>query len=132
MPIVNDVLTIYDVFKLLAMMQGAFVLGVAVAIAFYYFKRTATENRASWSLLAVCISYMLVLAGTIITISRQVYTFTDPCYYLVGTGYLLGDIALIVELKRVIDNHLTAKINRRYEQEWDKIRKEKNAGGSAE
>jgi hypothetical protein len=66
MPIVNDVLTIYDVFKLLAMVQGAFVLGIAIAIAFYYFKRTATENRSSWSLFIPLLTRGIIWSAPVI------------------------------------------------------------------
>lgn len=96
---------IAEILKAVALSQGAFVLGITIVIFYHYFKRVRQLNSVGWHTITVSLSYILLLAATMISIFREKYEVHDWWYWVVGIGYIAGDISLIFLFRHVLRNN---------------------------
>lgn len=98
-----------EIIKTIAGCQGAFVLGVSVVILFYYLRLPHEQRSLQYHIILISASYNLITAATMISVYREVYSFGDAWFLVVGIGYLFGDISLMTMLRRVVKKHKPKK-----------------------
>ncbi len=85
-------------FTLLAIGQGALVLGLTIFIFFYYFPKTEGEvhDHFRWWKIAAAASYILLTIATIQTAVIRIWPWGDFWYWCVIAAYGVGDVSLVV------------------------------------
>lgn len=94
------------VFRLFAISQGAFVLGLTAFIFYYYTSHYKLTDNKSRRLLKIgfSLSYIMLTVATIRTAMHSIYEWGDLWYWLVIVGYLMGDVCLIYLFRLSIKN----------------------------
>jgi amino acid transporter len=116
-----------DLFKIVALMQGAFILGISLVIFWYYFRRALRSVAMNMHVLMVVASYICITTCTIVTVNREVYSTEDWWYWLLAIGYILGDVALLIMFKYQIDKHARQKIEQEIAAKKEAIYSQANA-----
>lgn len=94
-----------QVLKTVAMIQGGLVLGVCMMIFYFYSRYGVRFSATQFHVLTISLSYMLLILATIISVSRAYYEWGDVWFWIVGTGYLIGDISLFIMFRTQVRKH---------------------------
>lgn len=84
------------VLKLITLCQGMFIVGISIIIFILHFTLKEIDRQIKRHIFFVSVGFLCVLTCTIITVFREVYHPNDFWYWILGIGYLLIDISLII------------------------------------
>lgn len=92
------------VFSLLAISQGALVLGLTLFIMTYYLPKTRKHfrERVRWHIVSVSLSYILLTIATVKTAAFEYYNWGDGWYWIVTVAYIVGDVSIIVVFREAV------------------------------
>lgn len=93
-------------FRLFAISQGAFVLGLTAFIFSWYTSHYKQADNKKRRLLKIgfALSYIMLTVATIRTAIFSVYDWGDVWYWIVIAGYFIGDICLIYLFRLSLKN----------------------------
>jgi predicted MPP superfamily phosphohydrolase len=85
------------ILKIITMIQGGFLIGIILAIIFYYAReKEFIFSIRSIHILAIAASHLLLIFATMRTMWMALYRLTDFWFLCVFIGYLLSNFALFV------------------------------------
>lgn len=98
-----------EILKALALAQGSFAFGITLIIFYYYFRPFKGITPMRQHIILISVSYLLLMAATMISIFRDKYEITDWWNLIVGVGYIIGDISLFILFKQILKKEIYGK-----------------------
>lgn len=92
-------MSLYGIFKALAIIHGSWVFGMSVVIIYYYLTQVRAFSRLQAHVLCVVLAHNLITVATIKSVITGKYQLGDAWFWIVGCAYILTDVSLFIMWK---------------------------------